>query len=281
MMNPYKILGLGLTLVALAACSDDDGVVDPVQEEPKALVRFINAVPDTGIVDFRFTDRLENLPTFLGVGFRASSGVYQRVGVGTRTVRIFVNSNDPTAAQRILVDTTLTLAAGSRYTLIYAGRARGNADRLAVIDDDATLPAPGTTIAVRTIHAAVGTGAVDVYVANSGATDPVAAKVGQFNNVAYLGKTAYATLPVRTGAGALYMFGVTNTGSTAALFSATPNQPGIATPAGQLTSPQPGVQIAGSVLTAVVFPGATAGSPAATATNGNPTVVLFVDQAIQ
>jgi uncharacterized protein DUF4397 len=279
-MNPYKFLGLGLTLVALAACSDDDGVVDPVQEEPKALVRFINAVPDTGIVDFRFTDRLENLPTFLGVGFRASSGVYQRVGVGTRTVRVFVNSSDPVAAQRMLIDTTIVLTAGSRYTFVYAGRARGNADRLAVIDDDATLPTPAG-IAVRTLHAAVGTGAVDVYVANSGSADPIAAKVGQFTNVAYLAKSAYTNLPVRSGAGALYMFGVANTGGATALFSATPNQPGIPTPAGQLTSPQPGVQIAGSVLTAVVFPGATAGSPAATATNQTPTVVLFIDQAIQ
>lgn len=279
-MNSYKILSLGLAVIALAACSDDDGVVGPVQEEPKALIRFINAVPDTGVVDFRFIDRLENLPTFLGVPFRASSGMYQAVGAGARPVRVFVNSTDPIAAQRMLIDTTITLAAGSRYTLIYAGRARGGADRLAVIDDDATLPAPGTGIAVRAIHAAVGTGAVDVYVANSGATDPIATKVGQFTNVAYLGKTAYTNLPARTGTGALYLFGIANAGAATTLFSATPNQPGIPTPAGQLTSPQPGVQIAGSVLTALVFPGATAGSPAATATNQTPTVVLFIDKVL-
>ena len=279
-MNSYKILSLGLAVFALAACSDDDGVIGPVQEEPKALIRFINAVPDTGIVDFRFIDQLENLPTFLGVPFRASSGMYQPVAGGTRPVRVFVNSTDPVAAQRLLIDTTITLTAGSRYTLIYAGRARGGADRLAVIDDDATLPTPAPGIAVRTIHAAVGTGAVDVYVANSGATDPISAKVGQFTNVAYLAKTAYTNLPVRTGTGALYLFGVANTGAAATTFSATPNQPGIPTPAGQLTSPQPGVQIAGSVLTALVFPGATAGSPAATATNQTPTVVLFIDKVL-
>jgi hypothetical protein len=279
-MKSYKILSLGLAVVALAACSDDDGVVGPVQEGPKALIRFVNAVPDTGVVDFRFIDKLENLPTFLGVPFRASSGVYQPVDPGTRPVRVFVNSTDPVAAQRMLIDSTITLAAGGRYTLIYAGRARGNADRLAVIEDDATLPAPGTSIAVRTIHAAVGTGAVDVYVANSGAADPIAAKVGQFSNVGYLAKTGYSTLPVRSGTGALYLFGVANTGAATTLFSATPNQPGIPTPAGQLTSPQPGVQIAGSVLTAIVFPGATAGSPAATAANQTPTVVLFIDKAL-
>ena len=279
-MKSYKILSLGLAVFALAACSDDDGVVGPVQEGPKALIRFINAVPDTGVVDFRFIDKLENLPTFLGVQFRASSGVYQPVDPGTRPVRVFVNSTDPVAAQRMLIDSTITLTAGGRYTLVYAGRARGNADRLAVIDDDATLPAPGTSISVRTIHAAVGTGAVDVYVANSGAADPIAAKVGQFSNVAYLAKTTYSTLPARSGTGALYLFGVANAGAATTLFSATPNQPGIPTPAGQLTSPQPGVQIAGSVLTAVMFPGATAGSPAATATNQTPTVILFIDKAL-
>lgn len=279
-MKAYRSLTLGLAVLALAACSDDDGVVGPGQEGPKAFIRFINAVPDTGVVDFRFIDKLENLPTFLGVPFRASSGVYQPVSPGTRPVRVFVNSTDPVAAQRLLIDSTITLTAGGRYTLVYAGRARGNADRLAVIDDDATLPAPGTSIAVRTIHAAVGTGAVDVYVANSGAADPIAAKVGQFSNVGYLAKTTYSTLPVRTSTGALYLFGVANTGAATTLFSATPNQPGIPTPAGQLTSPQPGVQIAGSVLTAVMFPGATAGSPAATATNQTPTVVLFIDKAL-
>jgi hypothetical protein len=280
MMNSYKILALGLAVAALAACGDDDGVVGPVQEGPKALIRFINAVPDTGVVDFRFIDELENLPTFLGVPFRASSGVYQPVAPGTRPVRVFVNSTDPIAAQRLLIDTTITITAGARYTFVYAGRARGNADRLAVIEDDATLPAPAANIAVRTIHAAVGTNAVDVYVANSGATDPIAAKVGQFTNLAYLGKTAYSNLPARTGTGALYLFAVANAGAATAAFSATPNQPGIPTPAGQLTSPQPGVQIAGSVLTAVVFPGATAGSPAATATNQTPTVILFIDKAL-
>jgi hypothetical protein len=55
-MKSYKILSLGLAVFALAACSDDDGVVGPVQEGPKAFVRFINAVPDTGVVDFRFID---------------------------------------------------------------------------------------------------------------------------------------------------------------------------------------------------------------------------------
>ena len=278
-MKSYKILSLGLAVI-VAACSDDDGVVGPAQEGQKAQIRFINAVPDTGVVDFRFIDKLENLPTFLGVPFRASSGMYQPIDPGARPVRIFVNSTDPIAAQRMLIDTTITLTAGSRYTLVYAGRARGGADRLAVIEDDATLPEPGTSISVRTIHAAVGTNAVDVYVANSGATDPIGAKVGQFTNLAYLGKSTYATLPVRTGTGALYLFGVANAGAATTTFTATPNQPGIATPAGQLTSPQPGVQIAGSVLTAVVFPGATAGSPAATATNQTPTVVLFIDKVL-
>ena len=106
------------------ACSPDEVVT--TENIPTAGVRFINAVPDTGVVDFRFIDALENLPTFLAVPFRASSGMYQPVSPGTRPVRVFVNSNDPVAAQRMLIDTTITLTAGARYTMIRGACARKN-----------------------------------------------------------------------------------------------------------------------------------------------------------
>jgi uncharacterized protein DUF4397 len=279
-MKLRHTLVFGLAVAALAACSDDEGKTT-LQPGPKAFVRFVNAVPDTGTVDFRFVDHVENLPSFLGVAFRANSGAgFTAVDPGTRPVRVFVSDTVVTTTTVRLIDTTLTLTAGSRYTLVYAGRARGNQDRLAVIDEDATLPSP-TGLAVRAFHAAVGTGPVDVFVGNGG-SDPITATVTKLSNVAYLGKTAYANIPVRpTGATNLYAFAVTNAGTTTALFSATPNQPGIPTPAGQIYSPQPGVQIAGSVLTAIVFPGATAGSRAATAANLNPTVQLLIDKVLQ
>lgn len=279
-MRLRDLLIVGAAALVAGACRDDDGVTD-VTRGPKAFVRFINAAADTGTVDFRFVDAVENLPTFLGVRFRGSSGGYQGVSPGTRPVRVFANDTTIAGAIQRLVDTTITLEAGSRYTLVYAGLARGNNDRLAVITEDAVQPAPGAeTIAIKTIHAAVGEGAVDVYLGNSGG-DPIASSVAKFSNVDYLAHTSYANVATRpSGAGNLYTFAVTSAGAPAALFSATPNLPGTPAPSGQLYGPQPGVQIAGSVLTAVVFPAATPGSRAATAGTATPTVVLFVDKPI-
>jgi hypothetical protein len=282
-MKLRHTLVFGLAVAALAACSDDDGQ-QSLQPGPKAFIRFVNAVPDTGTVDFRFVDHVENLPSFLGVAFRGNSGAgFTAVDAGTRPARVFVSDTVATSTTVRLIDTTLTLTAGSRYTLVYAGRARGNQDRLAVIDEDATMPSP-TGLAVRAFHAAVGTGPVDVFIGNGG-SDPITATVTKLANVAYLGKTAYSNIAVRPAGTAttnLYAFAVTNAGSTTPLFSATPNQPGVPTPAGQLYSPQPGVQIAGSVLTAIVFPGATPGSRAAAqGGSANPTVLLLIDKVLQ
>jgi hypothetical protein len=277
-LRNFVLLGAGA--VAAAACEDDDGV-SSVTRGPKAFVRFINAVPDTGTVDFRFVDKVENLPTFLGVTFRGTSGGYQGVDPGTRPVRVFANDTTTAGAAQRLIDTTITLAADARYTLVYAGRARGNADQLAVIEEEAALPTPTAgQIAVKTIHAAVGTGPVDVFVGNSGG-NPITAAVTKFSNVGYLATTTYANIATRpTGAGNLYTFAVANAGTTTAAFSATPNMPGAAAPAGQTYGAQPGVQVSGSVLTAVVFPGATPGSRAATSTNQTPSVILVFDKPL-
>jgi hypothetical protein len=268
---------LAVAALFVGACDDDE--ITNSTPAPAALVRFVNAIVDTGTVDFRFVDQVENLPTFLGVPFRGSSGVYQRVAPGTRPVRIFVNSSNPALASIRLVDKTITLEVDKRYTLVYAGRAAANQDTLVVIEDDAAHPTPsGTNIAVRSLHVAVGTGAVDVYIGNSG-TDPVAAPVAQTNSVAYLARSPYVTIPARSGTGNLYSFAVAPAGSGTASFTATPNQPG-APSTNPSVGPQPGVQIAGSVLTAVVFPGATAGTRSATATNTTPSVVLLTDKSL-
>src|SRR5687767_14525849 len=162
---------------SIVACEIDDPGVTNNTPGPAALVRFINVGVDTGTVDLRFVDKVENLPTLQGVAFRGASGIFQRVDPGTRMARVFVNSTDPVLTQVRLVDTTLALTANERYTLVYAGRANNNQDRLAVINEAATLPSP-TGLAIKILHAAVGTGPVDVYIApaDTGANnvDPIA-----------------------------------------------------------------------------------------------------------
>jgi hypothetical protein len=270
---------------SIAACEIDDPGVSTNTPGPAALVRFINAVVDTGTVDLRFVDRVENLPTMQGVAFRGASGVFQRVEPGNRMARVFVNSTDPVTTQIRLVDTTLTLNANERYTLLYAGRASGNQDRLAVVDEPETLPAPtGSTIAIKILHAATGTGNVDVYIApaDTGANnvDPIMNAVAIVRNVPFLSNSAYVTVPTRpTGASSRYQFAVTAAGSPTILFSGRPNLPGAPSTV-STTGPSPGVTIAGSVLTAVVMPASIAGTRQSTSGTQTPTVMLLIDKAL-
>jgi hypothetical protein len=268
---------------SIVACEIDDPGVDTNTPGPAALVRFINAVVDTGTVDLRFVDRVENLPTMQGVAFRAASGVFQRVEPGNRVARVFVNSTDPVVTQIRLVDTTLTLNVNERYTLVYAGRANNNQDRLAVVDEPETLPAPtGDNIAIKILHAATGTANVDVHIAPADTAgnnaDPIANAVAVVRNVPFLSNSAYVTVPRRTGAGR-YQFAVTAAGSTTVLFSGRPNLPGAAATV-STTGPSPGVTIAGSVLTAVVMPASVAGTRQSTSGTQTPTVMLLIDKPL-
>lgn len=288
-MRYGKLLLSFLPLLAFAACEDDTGVTDLGDPAPAAAVRFINAGVDAGAVDLTFVDKVENLPTFKGVVFRGSSGLYQRVLSGNRTARVFYSSNRADSAKIRLVDTPITLTTDQRYTLAYTGRVAGDQDRLAVIEEvgRSALPTPAATqIAVQALHLAFGTGNVDVYVVPvAGATTATPANfatsnAGVIRNVAYLGKSAYVTLPKLSSTGnTLYRFVVTAAGSTTPLFAATPNQPGLASTV-PTVGPQPGVQIGGSVMTVVVAPGAVAGSRQATSATTTPTVLLLPDKAL-
>lgn len=278
-MRYGKFMLLGLAALGALACDDDSGVTPPREIPPAALIRFINAGPDTGTVDFRFVDHVENLPTFLGVPFRGASGAYQRLErVGTRPVRVFVNSNNIELASTVLVDESITLEANRRYTIVYAGRASEGQDELVVLEDPFELPTPAEgNIAVRALHVAVGMGPVDVGIRAS--TD-TAVTVARIEGVAYLRQSAYTTLPVLSGT-ALYRFDVEEAGTGARLFSATPNLPGVPAPVGATYGPQPGVRISGSVLTAVIFAGATEDSRAADqGVSTSPTVSLLIDKPL-
>lgn len=288
-MRYGKLLMCVVPLLAFAACKDDTGISPPAPIEPMALARFINTVPDTGTVDFRFVDYVENLPTFQSVAFRSHSGMYQRVGHGTRPVRVFPNAADPDLTQIRLVDTELTLAADQRYTLLYSGRASASAPaaerhQLTVIADPAPPTPPANMIAFQALHGAVGVGPVDVYivpVATTTAATPAdwqTTAVGVLRNVPFRGKAAgYVNVPVRTGT-TFYRFVVTAAGSDTPLFAATPNEPGVAATVN--VPAQPGVRIAGSVMTAVIAPGSTPGTRQSTTANQTPTVFLLKDKTL-
>jgi hypothetical protein len=288
-MRYRKLLMCLVPLLAFSAC-DDDGITPPQSRGPTAPLRFVNAAVDAGEVNLRFVDRVENLPTFMSVGVRGSSGVYRGVGAGARPVKLFPGGDgiDIALAATVLLETTANLQPNTRYTYVYTGSRSANTARLLMLEDPTTLPDPGAgNIAVKALHAAHGVGAVDVYLvpaASATAATPadfVTAAAAVIRNVGYETQTAYSTLAARPTSGTpLYRVVVTAAGSTTPLFAATPNQPGLAAPAGASYGPQPGVQIGGSVLTVVLFSGTTPGSRGSVTANQSPGAVFLIDKAL-
>src|SRR5215213_8927946 len=125
-MTFSKVLLLAMVVGVVAGC-DDDGKLGVVEPGPVAQVRFINAVPDTGSVNFRFVDNLENLPTFLAVPFRGGSGLYQGITPGSRAMRVFPLDTTVAGASTRLVDTTFTFQANQKYTIVYVGQTKAPA----------------------------------------------------------------------------------------------------------------------------------------------------------
>lgn len=279
-MRLAKYLLLGAAVASIAACGDDDNGVAP--RGPFALVRLVNASPDAGLINVRFADELENLPTFIAIPFRGSTGYFQQVEAGERNIRIFYNS--PTgisadSAQIRLIDETISLEAGEYYTIFYRGSAAGNTDELQIVQEARPADAPAGQVALRVRHASPGLAAVDVYAADS-ALVPMTSPAVTFSDVAFEEVTPFQNVPALSGE-KLYEFAVANAGGAAASFSASPNVPGA--PATSTISAGAGVRQGGSVLTAVILPGATPNSRAATKnsagtqTNANPTVVILIE----
>lgn len=160
---------LCLAAGVVSACKPDQEIASPV--EPKAGVRFINAVPDSGGangLDFRFVDYVENSAAY-NVPFRnlpqsTGSGAAQVTAsalielkpakAGQRHFRIFLSDTLQSIASTVLMDGTQNLEAGHNYTFLLWGNARSaGADkmRLSVIDE--TVADPAARVALRVINA--------------------------------------------------------------------------------------------------------------------------------
>lgn len=258
-----KALRYGIAVMlslAVVACDKSGGPTVPNQG-PLGFTRFVNAVSDSGAMDWRYVDVIENSPTAFGLNYRQAfpGAGYQATGVGTRHLRIFQTSTDIAQTSKVLFDTTFTVEEGAHYTLIAAGTLRSGAPnhaKLYVIKDDFTDP--GSSIAVRVLNAGVAASA-DVYASASGGSAPLpssafAKSVAQFTATNW---TTMATGPLALRA--------TSSGSTTVMVDA--NAPaGAAADRVNNLSAVGGSTIAGSAFTAIFFPAATAGSPSASST---------------
>lgn len=270
-----RVKQIGLALVAamtLAGCEKDDGPF-AAPEVPLAYTRFINAIPDTGSVDFRFIDFLEYSPYAIQLQFKQFTP-YQGTAPGARHLRVFTDpGGSPSLSDvtNILIDEMPQFEAGKYYTLVAVGNSRSGGVVLQVYEDE--IPDAGTNVAFRVVHLGTGLGAVNVGI-TAASGDAIPAPT--FSNVAYLGESAYATRA--TGAA---WFRVQETSAATEIVTGNGRQ----APAGaagdpltQLTtiggSGQPG-----SVVTAFLFPRSVAGSKAPQGTaNAAPAIVFIVDK---
>jgi hypothetical protein len=257
-----QLSALCLAAAALSACNPD--AVVQTEDVPTAGVRFLNAVPDTagsGGLDFRFVDIVENSSHFR-IPFRnnvvTTGGVpastliqYKNTRAGQRHLRIFLSDTLQSVAQVVLKDTTVTIEAGKKYTAILWGNARpGSAPamRFAFLED---APAdPGNNVALRVINTTGS--AVDVRQYLSSATVPTAAT---WANVAPLTVSSY----VMTAPGQI-RYNVQPAGGGTSLFADPLALVGAAATVD--IEALPGTTVAGSAITAIVWPRSVSGSKA-------------------
>lgn len=255
-MRLTRSILLAMAAFAATGC-DSENIVDN-DVPPFAEVRFINAVSDTGAVDIRMIDQVDLSPVANNLAFRAGT-LYQQGEAKARRIRVFPTSINPAVTSTILLDTTITLQAGTRVTLMLTGNARTTgALRFVTIDDNAPAP-PSGQISVRMVNAS-GT-AASGYLVNT--TTTALPGTPTFANVAPVATSPYVNRSI--GAAAIR---VTETGTTVTASGAGPASP--ATPAGAF--PAAGVSSAGSAFSAYYFPKARAGAVSA------PTVIWFVDR---
>ncbi len=261
-----------LTVSALVACGESDGPTVNAKQE-LAYVRVVNAIPDTGIIIYRFTDKLENALDANGTAFRTASA-YQGYAPGQRTFRAFMLNAAASviiAGGAPLIDQAVTLNANTYYTIVHFGRANpATADSIAVVLDSVPTPSVlGTSIAVRALHFATGVNGVDVLTTRR-ATDALPA-TPTFAGLAYRGSTGN-TYTIRAVADSIAARVRVVAAPTVILSAQGPNGE-----AGTLErNPLSGVRVGGSVLSVIAFPAPTAATRA-TAADTLPALRWFVD----
>ena len=257
MRRIFHLSVLCLAVGAASACSTPDQIVN-TPNTPTAGVRFINAVPDTNAMDMRFVDIVESNAQY-GISFRnnpvTSGGVtasaaveFKNTQAGSRHLRIFLSSNVQSIASTVIKDTTVTVAAGKLYTAVMWGTARSGGMKFAFIEE--TVPDPATNVGLRVMNA---TGAaIDVRQYASTGTVPATAT--------WASVAPYAQSSFVNAAPSQIRFNVTAAGSGTAMFADGLALIGAA--AAVDLEGLPGTTIAGSAVTAVVYPASVVGSNA-------------------
>lgn len=258
-LSRFVILSLGT--VAMIACSSGGDVTSPSLPS-LSVVRFINALSDTGGVDIRAVDQVEFSPIANNLAYRAGT-VYFDTQAGVRHFRVFPTSRDINVTSKVMADASVTLPESTRLTLLLTGSARAGTVNLWVIDDG-TTPPPDGQVGVRLVNAAPGV--VNGYLVNTVTTALPA--TATFSSLGTLIRSPYVNRAVGVAA-----IRVTDAGSSTVNASAAgPAAPAILT--GE--KPAAGVTSSGTMFSAYYFGPGAAGSPNASVTT--PSLIWFVDR---
>lgn len=256
------------------ACSEDASFTVPLP--PLAGIHWVNAVPDTGQLDFRVVDIVSNAGLY-DANFRGSNMFYQAIEAGSRQLRIFNSSTNPTVAQTIVGEASLALSASTNYTFIHRGFARTGqtpARETVLLADAPPTPAAGQ-VSVRAIHAGAGMGAVDVFFVKRAVNPATADSLPDARpvaNLTYGNASVYVSVTADAGTEVLRtVFTTAGTKTVLATVNAPAGVAGTTT-----TNPIAGATQAGSVMTAVLVPPSVAGSQATSFTT--PGAVYLVDR---
>jgi hypothetical protein len=249
-MRPIYKLSMFCLAVGIGTGCKPEEIIE-TEDIPTAGVRFIHAVPDTGAMDFRPVDIVENTH-FYQVGFRSTALLYYKnARAGARNFRIFMNSADQAVASKVVQDVSVTLEAGKNYTFILWGYARAGSSpamQLSILNDD---PAdPGSQVALRIVNATAG--AIDGRQYPNGGTAPGSAT---WAAVPSLSASAYVTAPIGQ-----IRYNVTPAGGGTALFADALALAGTAATVD--LDATPGTTVAGSAVSGFVFPASVTGSQA-------------------
>ena len=274
--------------LALGAAGCHANPVSNIPVTPSAAIHFVNAVPDTMQQDMRVVDRVSNSGLF-DADFRTFDRFYKGIEAGSREIKIFLSSIDPTITSQFIADTTFAFTQDQNYTFIHTGFARTALQppvrTIWIIQDNPPTPGAGQ-IGVRFIHAGSGMAPVDVRMVRKGSDTLPDAPL--FGNVAYGPTPTTYTLVQHdsftvavNGAVTIYdtlRVVVTAAGTkTPALFTAVLAPLG--TPGTGTTNPIPGAAISGTAMTVILVPASVAGSMAPqTAAFTVPTVLYLVDK---
>ena len=272
-MTALRFCALSGVVILGIGCSKEKTFTEPLP--PLAAIHFLNAVPDTMQLDFRVVDIVSNAG-FFDANFRDGNMFYTGIEAGSREIRVFLSSTNPSIASQVVWDSTLNLTAATNYTLIQAGFARTGqtpARAALLLTDNPAAPGAGQ-IGLRVVNAGAGLGNVDVNVTRH-ATDTLPDT--PLASVAYATTSTYLTLPVDAVAADSSRVVITAAGTKTPVLATVKLPAGLAGTA--TTDPIAGARVAGSVLSAVIVPPSVAGSAAPqTAPFLVPTAVFLVDR---